>query len=91
MQRVRTWSSLVFSFCFVFLCLALILRDLNFIYFSPFMIDVPYWRSPVAWLDDEPALLVSYGKTPNGARHKVDERRAEAAVWVARYYADKQG
>ena len=44
----------------------------------------------MAWLDDDPALLVSYRLTPKKKGKKkglgmVDERRAETAVWVARY------
>ena len=40
----------------------------------------------MAWLDDEPALPVSFADAKGLGI--VDERRAETAVWVARYQAD---
>ena len=36
-------------------CLVLILRHIYFMFSLPFLIDRPYWRSRMAWLDDEPA------------------------------------
>ncbi|MEP2260048.1 MAG: hypothetical protein ABJI00_01425, partial [Paracoccaceae bacterium] len=79
-------------FCFI-LCssFAMTLCDFHFIFFlflSP--IDKPYRRSRVAWVDDEPALLVSYCLDAEGQRI-VDERWTMVADRVARYRAGQQG
>ena len=64
-------------------------RQCNAILFLalPFFLDKPYCKSRVAWLEDELALLVSWLSEAKGLGI-VDERRAETAVWVARYQAD---
>ena len=52
----------------------------------------PQEKSLVAWVDDEPALLVSYRLThPLREWGVVDERRMETADRVARYQTDYYG
>ena len=42
----------------------------------------------MAWLDDEPALLVCFDLSDAGGPGIVDERRTKTAARVARYRAE---
>ena len=83
-QLVRTWSFFV-----LFFILRLIIIDFLILVF-PLYFSCPFERSIVAWVDDEPALLVRYCLThPLRGWGIVDERRTETADRVARYHTEQ--
>ena len=72
----------------VFLCfLCLFLRDFSFIA-SLYLSCCPSERSRVAWVDDEPALLVSYQVLSDASSPGVGHSLRTQDGDVARYQTD---